>query len=136
MDMCRGFLPTGSPLLPVIKPSYKDRHTAPSYGVPDSSNDARGDISMQPSEIELAEKESKEIYLCVDKVLVEFPETIMCPISNVHSLPDDEALFTKMREQLRACNGWFKNVISWKTCTRIKFVKVSSHICIEGNYQY
>ncbi|KAI4592426.1 hypothetical protein KJ359_011237 [Pestalotiopsis sp. 9143b] len=57
---------------------------------------------------------TKEIYLCVDKVLVEVQQTTLCPIPRVNTLPDDKALLCEMREQLRDCNGWFKNLISWK----------------------
>ncbi|KAK6196734.1 hypothetical protein LQW54_011243 [Pestalotiopsis sp. IQ-011] len=65
---------------------------------------------------------TKEIYLCVDKVLVEVQQTTLCPIPRVDALPDDKALLCQMREQLRDCNSWFKNLISWKTCTEVKFV--------------
>ncbi|KAF3009062.1 hypothetical protein E8E14_006884 [Neopestalotiopsis sp. 37M] len=107
----------------MTRPPRKHDQFAPNSGAPDVGNNARVADLIGTTGIELTEQRSKEIYLCVDRILVEFPETKMCPISNVHTLPDDEALFVKMREQLRSCNGWLKNMLSWKTCTRIKFVK-------------
>lgn len=68
---------------------------------------------------------TREIYLCVDRILVEVQQTTLCPIPRVNTLSDDKALLCKMREQLHGCNGWFKNLISWKTCTEVKFVVVS-----------
>ena len=77
-------------------------------------------VSVGAPDIELLDERTKEIYLCVDKILVEIPETKMCPITNVHILPDDEALLARMKEQLRSCNSWYKHIFSWKTgCWKI-----------------
>ncbi|ETS86484.1 hypothetical protein PFICI_00312 [Pestalotiopsis fici W106-1] len=123
MDMCRGLLTTGRPLLPTTSTPLEDHPVATGFRQPHSGSIGLDVVSVETPDIELLNERTKEIYLCVDKILVEVPETKMCAITNVHILPDDEALLARMKEQLRSCNSWYKHIFSWKTCTKIKFVK-------------
>lgn len=144
MDLARSFS-NGRPLLPTVEFGERDKRQGYSSGKqPDDSTSRRSNfpsesqsgsgamLSTSGTSNEISNPSdngrTKEIYLCVDKVLVEVQQTTLCPIPRVNTLSDDKVLLCKIREQLRDCNGWFKNLISWKTCTEVKFVTVSSWV--------
>ncbi|KAI0163534.1 kinase-like domain-containing protein [Pestalotiopsis sp. NC0098] len=129
----------GTPLLPIAEFGKRDKQSGPSsVKQPYDSTGHRSKLSSEfqsgggtilgtnrtgktisnPSD----NGWTKEIYMCVDRVLVEIQQTTLCPITRVNALSDDKALLCKMREQLHDCNGRFKNLISWKTCTEVKFI--------------
>ena len=72
-----------------------------------------------------------EMYWCIDKIFADPSETVLCFIPEVGALKDDYELYTQVNRAIRRSSGrfltgWFLNFMSWKRCTKVEFVKVSS----------
>jgi hypothetical protein len=91
-----------------------------SQGSSDSTNSKNSGQNVKDS------SGAKEMYWCVDKPWAEPNETLMCPIQ-VDCIKDDMELYQKLKNKYVRIRGpLIHNVLSWKTCTGVKFVKVRS----------
>lgn len=72
-----------------------------------------------------------DIYWCVERVYTEPTEIHLAPILDSESLTDDEELYRQVNRAIRSSGGawlkgWILQLLSWKRCTEVEFVKVSN----------
>ena len=69
------------------------------------------------------------MYWCIDKIFADPAETVLCSIPEVDTMKDDYELYKQVNSAIRRSSGrflkgWFLNLLSWKRCTEVEFVKV------------
>jgi hypothetical protein len=97
-----------------------------------------GTTSLQRSQLnhsrmQTSRQLSKDIYWCVDKIYSEPSETVLCPVHNSETLVNDVHLYREVNRAIKEARrapgtfeAWLMNLISWKICTKVDFVKVNN----------
>lgn len=80
---------------------------------------------------------TSDIFWCVGSVFVEPLETILCPVTVTSSM-DDYRLFKAVNNEIDKINSlslasWMPSLPSFKSCTVIRFIKVSREDEFRGN---